>query len=102
MAPLTFLAPGPPFCKAITASLHSKQKKAKKPNKVFDANHTKKKPPESKRCALIFSNLHLLDLHDIIILQISLQKSKSKRSEHYLSFCYSNATSVSRTRARNE
>ena len=33
---------------------------------------------ESKRSALILSNLYLLELRNIIILQISLQKSESK------------------------
>ena len=33
--------------------------------------------PELKLCALILSNLHLLELYDIIILQILLQRSES-------------------------
>ena len=37
---------------------------------------------KSKQCELILSNLHLLDLHDIMILEISLQRSESERSEH--------------------
>ena len=56
---------------------------------------------KSKRYELILSNLHLLDLHDIMILQISLQKTEFERSEHYLCFFYSNITSVSR-RAKNK
>ena len=40
-------------------------------------------------------------LHDIMILQISLQRSESERSEHYLCFFYSKVTSVFR-RARNK
>ena len=71
-------------------SLHSAAKKSQSGNS------------ESKRCELILSNLHLLDLHDIMILQISLQRSESERSEHYLCFFYSNVTSVLGGREINE
>ena len=67
MGPLTFFAPGPPFCKSITASLHSSQKNPKNQTKFLMPITLKKSQsgnPESKRCALILSNLHLLKLHD--------------------------------------
>ena len=103
-APLRFFAPGPLFCKAITASLHSSQKN-KKPKKVFDANYTKKSRsdnPESQRSALIFSNLYLLDLHDIIIYFTNfITEKRISEKRALLCFFYSNVTSVSRW-ARNK
>ena len=65
MTPLTFLAPGPLFCKAITARLHSSQKKLKSQTKFLMPIILRKSQsgnPESKRYKLIFSNHHLLGL----------------------------------------
>ena len=57
---------------------------------------------KSKQCELILSSLHLLDLQNIVILQISLQRSELERSEHYLGFFNFNVSACLGGREINE